>query len=147
MELGNPGLIIKPVKYQTGIARLRVAIPVQLRTVEKLLEPTIMGLHETASLGQKLSEDPRNEKYYRTSQLAKALAAYDISDPGAARVVIVTASDFNGTSPKFYWPETLVYMLPGAELNQILTLVVAMKSETPCEPELLLFAGMNDHLH
>ena len=22
-----------------------------------------------------------------------------------------------------------------------------MKSETPCEPELLLFAGMNDHLH
>ena len=26
------------------------------------------------------------------------------------------------------------------------TLIVAMKSETPCEPELLLFAGMNDHL-
>ena len=29
----------------------------------------------------------------------------------------------------------------------MLTLVVAMKSEMPCEPELLLFAGMNDHLH
>ena len=26
-------------------------------------------------------------------------------------------------------------------------LIVAMKSETPCEPELMLFAGMNDHLH
>ena len=24
---------------------------------------------------------------------------------------------------------------------------MAIKSETPCEPELLLFAGMNDHLH
>ena len=29
----------------------------------------------------------------------------------------------------------------------MLTLVVAIKSETPSEPELLLFAGMNDHLH
>ena len=29
----------------------------------------------------------------------------------------------------------------------MLTLVVAIKSEMPCEPELLLFAGMNDHLH
>ena len=33
--------------------------------------------------------------------------------------------------------------LPGVELNQMLTLAGAMKSETPCEPELLLFAGMN----
>ena len=38
-------------------------------------------------------------------------------------------------------------MLPGAQLTQMLTLVVAIKSETPCEPELLLFARMNDHLH
>ena len=29
----------------------------------------------------------------------------------------------------------------------MLTLVVAIKSEMPCEPELLLFGGMNDHLH
>ena len=29
----------------------------------------------------------------------------------------------------------------------MLTLVLAIKSEMPCEPELLLFAGMNDHLH
>ena len=29
----------------------------------------------------------------------------------------------------------------------MLTLVVAIKSEMPCEPELLLFAGKNDHLH
>ena len=40
-----------------------------------------------------------------------------------------------------------MYLLPGAELSQMLTLVVAIKSEKPCEPELLLFAGMNDHLH
>ena len=33
-----------------------------------------------------------------------------------------------------------MYLLPGAELNQMLTLVVAIESETPCEPELLLFA-------
>ena len=40
-----------------------------------------------------------------------------------------------------------MYLLPGAELNQMLTLVVAIKSETPCEPELKQFARMNDHLH
>ena len=48
---------------------------------------------------------------------------------------------------RLFWPETLVYLLPDAELNQMLTLVVAIKSEMPCESELLLFAGMNDHLH
>ena len=62
-------------------------------------------------------------------------------------MIIVAGSDFEGTSPKLFCPETLVYSLPGAELNQMLTLVVAMKSEMPCEPELLLFAVMNDHLH
>ena len=75
------------------------------------------------------------------------MAVYDRADPAAARVIIVTGSDFEGTSPKLFWPETLVYSLPGAELHQMLTLVVAIKSEMPCEPELLLFAGMNDHLH
>ena len=29
----------------------------------------------------------------------------------------------------------------------MLTLIVAIKSETACEPKLLLFAGMNDHPH
>ena len=29
----------------------------------------------------------------------------------------------------------------------MLTLVVAMKSEMPCEPELRLFTGIKDHLH
>ena len=58
-------------------------------------------------------------------------------------MIIVAGSDFEGTSPKLFWPETLVYLLPGAELNQMLTLVVAIKSEMPYEPELLLF----DHLH
>ena len=79
--------------------------------------------------------------------MTKILAVYDRSDPGAARVIIVAGSDFEGTSPKLFWPETLVYLLPGAELNQMLTLVMAIKSEMPCEPELLLFAGMSDPLH
>ena len=79
--------------------------------------------------------------------MAKTLAVYDRADPAAARVIIVAGSDFDGTSHKLFWPETLVYSLPGAELNQMLTLVVALKSKMPCEPGLLLFAGMNDHLH
>ena len=79
--------------------------------------------------------------------MAKTLAICDRADPAAARVIIVAGSDFEGTSPKLFWPETLVYSLSGAEMNQMLTLVVAIKSEMPCEPELFLFAGMNVHLH
>ena len=141
-ELGSPGLIIEPPKHQTSIARVKVAIPAQLKAVEKLLEPKSMGLLDTAYTGPKLAKDPRYGKSYRTSQLV-----YDRSDPGAARAIIVARSDYEGMSPKLFWAEMLVYLLPGAELNQMPTLIVAMKSETPCEPELLLFAGMNDHLH
>ena len=59
----------------------------------------------------------------------------------------MVGSDFKGMSPKLFWPETLVYLLPDADMNQMLTLVVSIKSAMPCEPELLLYAGMNDHLH
>ena len=106
-----------------------------------------MGLPDNAYMGPKLSEDQSYRKSHGTSQLAKTLAVCDRSDPGSARVIIVAGSDFVGTSPKLFWPDKLVYLLPGADLNQMLTLIVAMKSETPCEPELSLFAGMNDHLH
>ena len=106
-----------------------------------------MELPDAAYEGTRLANDPRYGKPYGNTQLAKTLAVYDRADPAAARVVIVAGSDLEGTSPKLFWPETLINSLPGAELNQMLTLVVAIKSEIPCEPELLLFAGMNDHLH
>ena len=106
-----------------------------------------MGIPDTGCLGPKLAEDPRYGRSCGTLQLKKTLAVYDRSDPGAARAIIVTESDFEGTSPNLFWPETLVYLLPVAELNQMLTMVVPIKSETPCELELLLFAGMKDHLH
>ena len=106
-----------------------------------------MELPDAAYEGAGLTDDPRYGKRCGSAQLAKTLAIYDRADPAAARVIIVAGSDFEGTSPKLFWPETLVYSLPGAELNQMLTFVVAIKSEMPCEPEFLLFAGMNDHLH
>ena len=145
--LGSPGLIAEPPKHRTSIARIRLATPAQLEVVDKLLNPGGTGLPDAAYEGSKLAEDPRYGKPCGSTQLAKTLAVYDRADPAAARVVIVAGSDFEGTSPKLFWPETLIYSLPGAELNQMLTLVVAIKSEMPCEPELLLFAGMNDHLH
>ena len=145
--LGSPGLIVEPPKHRTSIARIRLATPAKLRVVDKLLEPREMELPDAAYEGARLADDPRYGKPYGSAHLAKTLAVYDRADPAAARVIIVAGSDFEGTSPKLFWPETLVYSLPGAELNQMLTLVVAIKSEIPCEPELLLFAGMNDHLH
>ena len=145
--LGSPGLIVEPPKHRTSIARIRLATPAQLRVVDKLLDPREMELPDAAYEAAKLADDPRYGKPCGNAQLAKTLAVYDRADPAASRVIIVTGSDFEGTSPKLFWPETLVYSLPGAELNKMLTLVVAIKSELPCEPELLLFAGMNDHLH
>ena len=145
--LGSPGLIAEPPKHRTSIARIRLTTPAQLRVVDKLLNPGEMELPDAAYEGSRLAEDPRYGKPCGSTQLAKILAVYDRAGPAAARVVIVAGSDFEGTSPKLFWPETLIYSLPGAELNQMLTLVVAIKPEMPCEPELLLFAGMNDHLH
>ena len=135
---------MEPPKYQTSIAWIRVAIPAQLRAVNKVLEPKSMGLSDTSNMVAKLAEDKKYGRSSGTSQLAKTLAVYDRSDPGAWRAISVAGSDFEGTSPKLFWPETLVYLLPGVELNQMLTLIVAMKSATQCEPELLLFAGTND---
>ena len=137
-SLGSPGFVVEPPKHRTSIARIRMATPAQLRVVDKLMDPREMELPDAAYEGTKLANDPR---------YGKPLAVYDRADPAAARVVIVAGSDFEGTSPKLFWPETLIYSLPGVELNQMLTLVVAIKSEMPCEPELLLFAGINDHLH
>ena len=115
--LGSPELIVEPPKHRRSIARMRVATPAQLRVVDKLLEPKDMGLSDVVYEGSKLAEDPRYGEPCGNSRLAKILAVYDRSDPGAARVIIVAGSDFEGTSPKLFWPETLVYLLPGAELN------------------------------
>ena len=136
--LGSPGVLVEPAKHRTSIARIRLATPAQLRVVDKLLDPREMELPDAAYEGTRLADDPRYGKPCGNAQLAKTLAVYDRADPAAARVIIVAGSDFEGTSPKLFWPETLIYSLPGAELNQMLTLVVAIKSEMP---------GMNDHLH
>ena len=116
--LGSPGLIAEPPKHRTSINRIRLATPAQLRVVDKL-NPGGMELPDAAYEGSKLAEDPRYGKPCGSTQLAKTLAVYDRADPAAARVVIVAGSDFEGTSPKLFWPETLIYSLPGAELNQM----------------------------
>ena len=121
--LGSPGFIVEPPKHRTSIARIRLATPAQLRVVDKLLEPKDMGLPDAAYEGGKLANDSRYGKPCGNAQLAKILAVYDRSDPAAARKIIVAGSDFEGTSSKLFWPETLVYLC---------SLVVAIKSEIPC---------------
>ena len=93
---GKPGLIVEPPKHRTSIVRITVAIPAQLRAVDKLLEPKSMGLLVTAYIGAKFAEDPRYGRSCGTLELAKTLAVYDRSDPGAARAIIVAGSDFEG---------------------------------------------------
>ena len=66
--------------------------------------------------------------------------------PETARVIIVASSDSAGHQ-KIVLARNHFSALSGAELNQMLTFVVTIRSETPSEPDLLLFAGMNDHLY
>ena len=42
-ELGRPGLIVEPPKHPTSIARIRVAIPAQLKAVENFLSRKVWG--------------------------------------------------------------------------------------------------------
>ena len=51
------------------------------------------------------------------------------------------------TSEKLFLSETLQYVLTGAQLNQLLTLVMAFSLDTSHDPEFLLLAKMNDCLH
>ena len=46
-ELGSPVLIVDPPKHRSSVARIGVAIPAQLRAVDKLLEPKSMVLPDT----------------------------------------------------------------------------------------------------
>ena len=69
-EFGSSGLILEPPMHRTSLVRSRVAIPAQLRAVERILEPKSMGLPDTAYMGSKLLEGPRYGKSYGTSQLA-----------------------------------------------------------------------------
>ena len=108
-SLGSPGFVVEPPKHRTSVARIRVATPAQLRVVDKLMDPREMELPDAAYEGIKLANDPRYGKPCGNTQLAKTLAVYDRADPAAARVVIVAGSDFEGTSPKLFWPETLIY--------------------------------------
>ena len=107
-SLGSPGFVVEPPKHRTSIVRIRVATQAQLRVVDKLMDPREMELPDAAYEGTKLANDPRYGKPCGNTQLAKTLAVYDRADLAAARVVIVAVSDFEGTSPKLFWRETLI---------------------------------------
>ena len=56
--LGSPGIIVEPPKHRTSIARIRLAIPAQLRVIDKLLDPREMELPDAAYEGTRLADDP-----------------------------------------------------------------------------------------
>ena len=115
--LGSPGLIVEPPKHRTSIARIRLATPAQLRVVDKLLDSREMEFPDTAYEGARLADDPRYGKPCGNAQLAKTLAVYDRADPAAARVIIVTGSDFEGTSPNFFLARNSSILAAGCRIE------------------------------
>ena len=143
--LGSPGLIVEPPKHRKSIARIRSATPAQLSMVDKLLDPKEMELPDAAYRGAKLADDLRYGKPCGSAQLAKTLAVYDRADPAAARVVIVIGFRGNVSQVVLAGKSGILAARCGAEPD--VDPGDGEKSEMPCEPELLLFARMNDHLH
>ena len=143
-ELGSPGKI--EASYEPGLNKGGETCATASSGQASGLDPKFLRFPETAYAGPELLNDAKCGEGLGAIKLTKALADYNCLDPGAARVLIVASLDFMGTPEKLFWPKTHVYMLPWAEPNQMLCLVVAIKSETPCEPELLLFTGKKDHL-
>ena len=73
-------MIADPPKNRMGLARLRVAIPAQLRAVKKLLDPKSMGLPDTAYACRKLAEDATNRGHLRT-QISETVLFGKVKDP------------------------------------------------------------------
>ena len=79
------------------------------------------------------------------SKLTESLDVYNRQDLGAAIASILAV--FVSTSTQFFCREMRLYVLLRVDLKQKLTFVVAIKSEVLCMLYLLIFAGMNDHMH
>ena len=56
LELKSSGAIAEPPKHRTGLVRIRVVIPAQLRAAKRLLDPKAMGFPNTAYAGSELSK-------------------------------------------------------------------------------------------
>ena len=130
-ELGSPGAIAKPPTHRTILARIRVAI-------EKLLVPKLMGLPDAAFAVLKVVNDARYGEGHEESKLPGRLRSNGL---GSCKSHNRREFGFHGKFGETILAKTLVYMLPEAGLSPMMTLLVAIKSETPCELELLLFAG------
>ena len=92
-----------------------------------------MELPDAAYEGARLADDPRYGKPCGSAQLAKTLTVYGIADPAAARVIIVTASDFEGTSPKLFVSHALRYGRDQHELHEQVEGTKQRKEECGCD--------------
>ena len=115
-------------KYRSKKARIRTAVPTQLRIIVKFPDPQAIGLPLTGYSGPELAQKTTNQEEICAFKIAKAIAAYDRADPGAARIIIKLG--LRDDHSKMFWPETLLNVLPGAELNQMLIFILAIRSKT-----------------
>ena len=74
-------------------------------------------------------------------------AAYDKAEMRKAKILVIVSSDFVHTSKSLFWPDVVI--LAGTDLDwmQSTSMVIGVQQQIKLNPIIIVFAGINDHLH
>ena len=74
-------------------------------------------------------------------------AAYDKAEMRKAKIMIVPNSEFVYTSKSLFWPDVIMLAAVDLDLLQSVSLAIGVQKQTDMNPIMIVFAGINDHLH
>ena len=64
-----------------------------------------------------------------------------------AKIFIVANSDFAHTSKPLFWPDVIMMAAIDLDLMQSVSMAIGVQRQTEMNPIMIVFAGINDHLH
>ena len=74
-------------------------------------------------------------------------AAYDKAEMRKATILVVASSDFVYISKSLFWPDVIMLTAVDLHLMQSVSMAIGVKRQTDMNPNTIVFAGINDHLH
>ena len=74
-------------------------------------------------------------------------AAYDKAEMRKAKIMVVANSDFVYTSKSLFWSDVIMLAAVDLDLTQSVSMAIGVQRQTDINPLIIVFAGINDHLH
>ena len=74
-------------------------------------------------------------------------ASYDKAEMRKAKIMVVANSEFVYTSKSLFWPDVIMLAAVDLDLLQSVSLAIGVQRQTEMNPIMIVFAGINDHLH